>query len=111
MREPLISSVVPSVTPTFVDLARRYYGVEALVVGPATDIGIRVEYENPQEVGADRLVNAVAAYARYGGPLVVVGAAGAYEARCRRCHEPEGAPQASEPWLFPPPGGGAGGSP
>ena len=43
--------------------------------------------------------------------LVVVGAAGAYEARCRRCHEPEGAPPASEPWLFPPPGGGAGGSP
>lgn len=43
--------------------------------------------------------------------LVVVGAAGAYEARCRRCHEPEGAPPASEPWLFPPPGGGGGGSP
>jgi thymidine kinase len=42
--------------------------------------------------------------------LVVVGAAGAYEARCRRCHEPEGAPPASEPWLFPPPSGGAGGS-
>ena len=34
--------------------------------------------------------------------LVVVGATGAYEARCRRCHEPEGAPPASEPWLFPP---------
>lgn len=72
VKHVIISSVVPSMTPTFEDLARRYYGVEALVVGPSTDIGMRVEYENPQEVGADRLVNAVAAYARYGGPLVVV---------------------------------------
>ena len=40
--------------------------------------------------------------------LVVVGAAGSYEARCRRCHEPEGAPPAHEPWLLQPPNGDAG---
>lgn len=68
----IISSVVPPVTPVFVDLAWRYLGVNALVVGPETDIGMINEYANPQEVGADRLVNAVAAFARYGGPLVVV---------------------------------------
>ena len=72
VRDVIISSVVPPVTPTFVDLASRYLGVEALVVGPTTDIGMPVEYDNPQEVGADRLVNAVAAFDRYGGPLIVV---------------------------------------
>lgn len=72
VRHVIISSVVPPVTPVFVDLARRYLGVPALVVGPETDIGMANEYANPQEVGADRLVNAVAAFARYGGPLVVV---------------------------------------
>lgn len=68
----IISSVVPPMNTTFADLAERYFGIAATVVGPATDIGMPVAYLNPQEVGADRLVNAVAAYSRYGGPLVVV---------------------------------------
>lgn len=67
-----ISSVVPPVTPTFVDVARRYFGCEPLVVGPDTYTGMPVLYDNPTEVGADRIVNAVAAYAKHGGPLVVV---------------------------------------
>ncbi len=67
-----ISSVVPSVTPTFADVARLYLHCEPLVVGPETHTGMPVRYDNPHEVGADRVVNAVAAYAKYGGPLVVV---------------------------------------
>ena len=72
VRYVIISSVVPPAAPTFADVARRYLGREPLVVGPETDIGMPVRYDNPGEVGADRLVNAVGAYARYGGPLVVV---------------------------------------
>lgn len=67
-----LSSVVPSVTPAVSDMCRRYLGVTPLVVGPETDTGLKICYENPHEIGADRIVNAVAAYSRYGGPLVVV---------------------------------------
>ncbi|MBP1759482.1 MAG: pantothenate kinase [Firmicutes bacterium] len=68
----VISSVVPPVMPTLEALARRYFGVEPLVVGPGVKTGIPIIYDNPKEVGADRIVNAVAAYTKYGGPLVIV---------------------------------------
>ena len=68
----VISSVVPPVMPTLEALARRYFGVEPLVVGPGIKTGMPIIYDNPREVGADRIVNAVAAYAKYGGPLVIV---------------------------------------
>lgn len=68
----ILSSVVPPVDAAFVEGVRRYFGVECLRVSPALDLGIRVEYGVPQEVGADRLVNAVAGMARYGSPLVIV---------------------------------------
>lgn len=68
----VISSVVPPVMPTLEALARKYFGVEALVVGPGVKTGMAIIYDNPREVGADRIVNAVAAYAKYGGPLVIV---------------------------------------
>lgn len=67
-----ISSVVPPVMPTLEALARKYFGVEPLVVGPGVKTGMPIIYDNPREVGADRIVNAVAAYAKYGGPLVIV---------------------------------------
>ena len=68
----VISSVVPPVMPTLEALARKYFGVEPLVVGPGIKTGMPIVYDNPREVGADRIVNAVAAYAKYGGPLVIV---------------------------------------
>ena len=68
----VISSVVPPVMPTLEALVRKYFGVEPLVVGPGVKTGMPIVYDNPREVGADRIVNAVAAYAKYGGPLVIV---------------------------------------
>jgi len=67
-----ISSVVPPVNPTLEALARKYFGVEPLVVGPGVKTGMPIIIDNPREVGADRIVNAVAAYHKYGGPLIIV---------------------------------------
>jgi len=68
----VISSVVPPVMPTLEGLARKYFDVEPLVVGPGVKTGMPIIYDNPREVGSDRIVNAVAAYAKYGGPLIIV---------------------------------------
>ena len=67
-----ISSVVPPVNQTLEALARKYFGVEPLVVGPGVKTGMPIIIDNPREVGADRIVNAVAAYHKYGGPLIIV---------------------------------------
>jgi type III pantothenate kinase len=72
IRAVVMSSVVPPVMPTLEALARKYFGVEPLVVGPGVKTGMPIVYDNPREVGADRIVNAVAAYHKYGGPLVIV---------------------------------------
>lgn len=66
-----ISSVVPSLTPQAALLARQYFGLEPLVVGKNTDTGLKNEYENPDEVGADRLVNALAAWHKYSGACII----------------------------------------
>lgn len=58
----ILASVVPSLTDTMVELVRRAFSREALVVGPGIRTGMSILYENPREVGADRIVNAVAAY-------------------------------------------------
>lgn len=68
----VISSVVPSVNPILEALARKYFGVEPLVVESGVKTGMPIIIDNPREVGADRIVNAVAAYHKYGGPLVIV---------------------------------------
>jgi len=68
----IISSVVPPIDATLAFMAGRYFHTEALFVGPDTDLGLTIRYDNPKEVGADRLVNAVAAFHKYGGPCVVV---------------------------------------
>lgn len=68
----VVSSVVPALTTTFEELARRYSGVNPVVVGPGVRTGIKVLYENPREVGADRIANAVATFHRYGGPAIVI---------------------------------------
>ena len=68
----VISSVVPPVMPNLENLIRKYFKVEPLIVGPGVKTGMPIIYDNPKEVGADRIVNAVAAYSKYGGPLIIV---------------------------------------
>ena len=68
----IISSVVPSLIVPFSKMCERYFHIKPLVVGPGTKTGICIKYENPREVGADRIVNAVAAYHKYGGPLIII---------------------------------------
>jgi len=68
----VISSVVPPLGPTLEEMANRYFGVTPLVVGPGTRTGISIKYDNPREVGADRIVNAVAGFKQFGGPLIIV---------------------------------------
>ncbi len=67
-----LASVVPSLTGVLVDLARTYLGHEALVIEPGVKTGMPILYEPPGDVGADRIVNGVAALAAYGGPVIVV---------------------------------------
>jgi type III pantothenate kinase len=67
-----LASVVPPLTPVLVELSRQYLGQEPLVVGPGVKTGMPILYEPPGDVGADRIVNGVAAFAAYGGPVVVV---------------------------------------
>lgn len=68
----VISSVVPPLNSTLERVARRLFGVEPLFVGPGVRTGMPIRYDNPAEVGADRIVNSVAARELYGSPVVVV---------------------------------------
>ncbi|MEZ4319021.1 MAG: type III pantothenate kinase [Myxococcota bacterium] len=68
----ICSSVVPSVLFTIDKAVRRYLSVELLIVGRKLKTGIRIRTDNPREVGADRIVNSVAALERFGGPIIVV---------------------------------------
>lgn len=68
----IVASVVPALTEPMLELVRRGFGKEPLVVGPGIRTGMAILYENPREVGADRIVNAVAAFERFHGPLVIV---------------------------------------
>lgn len=68
----IISSVVPPVMPTFERMCQRYFGLTPLVIGPGVKTGMDIKYDNPREVGADRIVNAVAAYEKFGGPVIII---------------------------------------
>ncbi|MBO9597349.1 MAG: type III pantothenate kinase [Cohnella sp.] len=68
----ILSCVVPPLMNTLEQLFVQYIGKTALVVGPGIKTGLNIRYENPREVGADRIVNAVAGIEKYGTPLVVV---------------------------------------
>jgi len=68
----VISSVVPPLDLSLAQMAEEYFHQKALFVTPGTDTGLAIEYEVPSEVGADRIVNSVAAFAKYGGPCVIV---------------------------------------
>jgi len=68
----IVSTVVPQSLFNLRNLSRRYLKVEPLVIGENADLGIQVRIDKPAEAGADRLVNAVGAFAAHGGPLIVV---------------------------------------
>ena len=68
----IIASVVPQIMYSLEHAIRKYLKKEPIIVGPGIKTGINIKYENPKEVGADRIVNAVAGYELYGGPLIVV---------------------------------------
>jgi type III pantothenate kinase len=67
-----LASVVPPLTPVLVALARQYLGHDPLVIEPGVRTGMPILYEPPSDVGADRIVNGVAAFSSYGGPVVIV---------------------------------------
>jgi type III pantothenate kinase len=68
----VISSVVPPLDSTLAQVCERYFNTKPLFIEPGVKTGMPVHYDNPAEVGADRIVNSVAAYEKYGGPCVVV---------------------------------------
>ena len=68
----IVSSVVPAMVKTLEDLARTYFQLTPLIVGPGIKTGMPILYDNPREVGADRIVNAVAAYERYRAATIIV---------------------------------------
>lgn len=68
----MIASVVPPLNGVLAEMARKYFKMEALFLEPGTRTGMAILYETPQEVGADRIADAVAAYEKYGGPCIVV---------------------------------------
>jgi len=68
----MVASVVPPLNSTIAFMIHKYFGVDPLFVEPGVKTGIAIHVDNPQEVGADRIVNCAAAHDRYGGPTVVV---------------------------------------
>jgi len=72
IKDGILSCVVPPLLPVFQEMCRRYMDFTPLVVEPGIKTGMKILYDNPQEVGADRIVNAVAAKALYGTPLIII---------------------------------------
>lgn len=68
----IISSVVPNIMYSLEHMIRKYFKVSPIVVGPGVKTGINIKYDNPKEVGADRIVNAVAAHELYNKPLIII---------------------------------------
>ncbi|MBC7928875.1 MAG: type III pantothenate kinase, partial [Bryobacteraceae bacterium] len=68
----IVASVVPPLDSTLAGMSRRYFDREAMFVSSNTDTGLTLLYDQPSEVGADRIVNSVAALGKYGGPCVIV---------------------------------------
>jgi type III pantothenate kinase len=86
VRGIIISSVVPPMDSTLREVCERYFHLDPLFVEPGIKTGMPVHYDNPAEVGADRIVNGVAAFEKYGGPCVVVdfGTATTFDAVSRK---------------------------
>lgn len=72
IKDVIISSVVPEVMHALENFVYKYINKTPMVVGPGVKTGINIKYENPSQVGADRIVNAVAGYEKYGAPLIII---------------------------------------
>jgi type III pantothenate kinase len=72
IKDIIISSVVPTLTGVLEKLAHQYFNFRPYVIGPGIKTGMSIHYDNPREVGADRIVNAVAGFEKYRGPLIIV---------------------------------------
>lgn len=72
IRHAIISCVVPPLLNNVEDFFRKYFKIEPIIVGPGLKTGMPIKYDNPKEVGADRIVNAVAAYDKYRSALIAV---------------------------------------
>jgi type III pantothenate kinase len=72
IKSVVISCVIPPVSWILKKMSKDYFKVTAIVVGPGIKTGICIKLDNPKEVGADRIVNAIAAYDLYGGPVIIV---------------------------------------
>lgn len=72
VKDVIISTVVPSVLYTLQHLSMKYFNKRAITVESGVKTGLIVKYDNPKQVGSDRIVNAVAAYHKYGGPLIII---------------------------------------
>ena len=68
----MMSSVVPQINFTIEHMCRNYFGIEPMKIEPGVKTGINIKYENPRELGSDRIANAVAAYELYGGPCITI---------------------------------------
>ncbi|SFC66598.1 type III pantothenate kinase [Clostridium uliginosum] len=68
----IVSSVVPNIMHSLENMLRRCFGKEPIIVGPGIKTGINIKYDNPKEVGADRIVNAVAAFEIYKRPVIIL---------------------------------------
>ncbi len=68
----VISSVVPPVVMVLQKTSRAFFKIEPLVIGPGIKTGMNIKMDNPREVGADRIVNAVSAYQKFGGPIIII---------------------------------------
>src|SRR5256885_13077286 len=68
----IVSSVVPPINGTISATIEKFFAIEPMFVEPGVKTGIAIHVDNPQEVGADRIVNCVAAYERWGGPACIV---------------------------------------
>jgi len=68
----MIASVVPTLDPLLEEMAEAYFHIKAVFLGPGMRTGMAIRYDNPLEVGADRIADAVAAFEKYGGPCIVV---------------------------------------
>lgn len=72
VKDVIISSVVPTLMYTLEAMSKKYFDCDPLIVGPGIKTGMNIRYDNPKEVGADRIVNAVSAYEKYGGPIIII---------------------------------------
>lgn len=68
----MVASVVPPLNSLLEEMAEKYFHLKAMFLGPGSRTGMSIHYDNPQEVGADRIADAVAAFEKYGGPAIIV---------------------------------------